>query len=150
MTYTKAHKFLTLSFREKLGFMEALSMLFFSRVIIYFIPLRKLAPYLGRLNGPIPGELSAGQIIKAEEVRMSILMSSANVPWKSVCLDQALATMMMLKRRKISYSLHLGVKKTPENESIKAHAWVICNDVILVGGQRSKKYTVVASFSKSY
>lgn len=150
MNSGKINKFIGLSFAEKRTFAEAVFLLAFAKLIILFLPLKRIAPYLGKVNKKVRTSLSAREQSQAERMRLIMLMSSGNVPWESVCLDQALATIMMLNRRKLPYSLCFGVKKDESNKKLKAHAWVICGEAIVVGGQRSKQYMVTAIFARDF
>lgn len=148
MSSKKVSKFLALRLSEKFIFLEAFGLLAFSKIAVRIIPFRKMAAHLGDIN-KAAGLLSATQMKEALGVRHIIFMTSANVPWKSVCLDQALTAMMMLNRRKLPNTLYLGVKIDEAKRKIEAHAWVKCNDKILVGGPQSKEFKVVAFFSKA-
>ncbi len=49
------------------------------------------------------------------------------------CLIRALALRMLLASRDIATDLHIGARKD-EHGQFAAHAWLTCNDTILVGG----------------
>jgi hypothetical protein len=53
------------------------------------------------------------------------------------CLIRALALRMLLARRDIATELHIGARKD-EYGGFAAHAWLTCNDTILVGGSDAK------------
>jgi hypothetical protein len=56
-----------------------------------------------------------------------------------LCLQQALALQWMLARRGVGYTLHVGISSL-EGE-FRSHAWVTCNDRVLIGGgQAAEKY----------
>ena len=148
MLFYKVRKFVRLSFRDKIYLTEAFVMLMIAKQVIFLVPLPKVAPYFGKLNGASNVTLSNVELEISDKVKWSVSIASRAVPWNSVCLDQALSGIMMLKRKKIPYHLCLGVKKDENN--IKAHAWVLCGGRILIGGQRSRTYTIVAQFSRSF
>lgn len=144
----KLKTFLALSFQDKLLLVEALFMLAFFRVVVIFIPLRKVALRLGKFNGHSEHTLTLEQQTKAMQIRRTIFGVSSNVFWKSVCMDQALTAMTMLNRRNIPNTLYLGTKINHERKKLDAHAWVICNNKIFIGGPQSNSFKVVASFSR--
>lgn len=150
MLYKKARVFNGLPFRDKLFFLRVVMLLSFSKLVILFIPLKRIAPHLGRLNENIRIELTPKETKIADRVKLFIYMAGSNVPWRSVCLDQALTCMLLLNRYKIPCSLYLGVRKNEALKKLDAHAWVVAGKEILVGGERSRKYHVVAWFSKDY
>lgn len=150
MSSRKVYKFFSLSFSQKCMFFEALFWLVLAKLLIVLVPFRKIAPYLGVLNGDVRSRLSSAETKKSEAVKLAILMTSGNVGWKSVCLDQAMAASVMLKRRKVPHQLCMGVKKDEQKAAIEAHAWIMCGDKILIGGQRSRLFAVTALFARNF
>lgn len=147
--FSKLERFTALRLCDKILLLHTLLVLAFAKMVILFIPLKKIAPRLGELNGTTAVSLTQQQLQQAERVKHFILMVSGNVPWNSVCLDQALAAMLLLRRYKIPCRLCLGVKKNEAQKKLDAHAWIECDDTILVGGIRSRLYTKVAHFANS-
>lgn len=149
MKLSKLNKLMKLSFRDKLFFLETLFLLSFSKLVILFVPLKKVAPYLGKVNGDIRNQLLPAEIEAANKIKLFIYMVGGNLPWPSVCLDQAMTCMVLLNKKNIPCSLYLGVKKNEAEKKMDAHAWVMCGDKILIGGERSRQYSVVAWFAKA-
>ena len=65
------------------------------------------------------------------------------VPWKSVCLDQALAAHRMFKRRRIAHLFHFGVHKKSPDEML-AHAWISSGGSIVLGETKAIDYKEVS------
>lgn len=145
----KLKAFIALPFRDKLFFLDAVLLLSISKMVVLTLPFKKVAPYLGTVNGPIDERLDSLQSAKAERVKLFVQMAAGNVPFKSVCLDQAMAAMLLLRRFKIPSNLCLGVKPNDKERKLDAHAWVECGGQILVGGRRSLQYKKVAHFANS-
>jgi hypothetical protein len=151
MRFASAPKFFHLNTSEKIAFIEALILLVFAKLLIFFVPLRKAAPFLGKLNYPIRDTLTNKEYLHSILVKEALSRARNTIPWQSVCLDHSLAAIIMLRRRYVPFKLCFGVKKGNTGSKIEAHAWVISGSRILVGGtQRSSQYTTVAYFSKSY
>lgn len=129
--------------------LEALGLLIVSKLIILFVPLRKIAPLLGDVNKDVRNTLSDREYEQARDVKRNIAIASNNVPWKSVCLDQAMTAFIMLNKRSIPNKLCFGAKKNIEAKKLDAHAWIVCNDQILVGGKHSAEFHIAAFFSKN-
>lgn len=147
----KLVKFIRIPFADKLLLTEALAFLCLAKLVILLLPLRKVAPFIGRLEDKARESLTAQEQESAKRIRDSIARGGKAVPWKSVCLDQALAGQVMLNRRKIPSSLCLGAIRDPEeNSKMKGHAWILCGGNILIGGSRSKRFIEVARFTKSF
>jgi hypothetical protein len=53
------------------------------------------------------------------------------LPWRPVCLPQAIATRAMLRRRGIACDSHLGVIGS---DPVTAHAWVTVGGTVVQGG----------------
>ena len=79
-------------------------------------------------------------------IRRSIQCVAKCVPWRSKCLDQAMAAQRMLKRRGLSSTLYFGMVKDQEKKWL-AHAWVRCGDQWLIGYYPSIPYTVVGTYA---
>ena len=67
--------------------------------------------------------------------------SSKLVPSAS-CLTKALALRWLLARAGQDCTIRIGVNK-PEGQAVKAHAWVIHEDEILIGGRNSEHISFV-------
>jgi hypothetical protein len=150
MLFRRFDKFSKLSGQEKMRFLEAILLLGFCKLVVKLIPLKKAASYIGTLNGPVREQLTNIEATTAQEVKSIFTTAIGVVPWKTVCLDQALALLIMLKRRRIPARLCLGVARKPEEQKLKAHAWILCGNQILIGGKQSVNFTMVASFAKNF
>ncbi len=73
-----------------------------------------------------------------------IVKVSKKLFWRSVCLDKAVAGTILLKRRGIPSTFHLGLAK---KEKFEAHAWITCGDVIVTGGKTHEQFTPISSFN---
>ncbi len=143
-------KFFKLTAPNRFLLFEAFLGLFFSKIILLFFPLKKIAPRLGIINQAINKNLSQSQQSTAEQIRLSVARVSRFLPWRSVCIDQAMTGLMMLSRRKIPSGLCLGVKKDPNEKKLLAHAWVICGNRILIGGEQSRGFKLVSTFVRNH
>jgi len=150
MIYKKILAFSKLGLPDKLFFLKVLSVLLFSKLVVLLVPFRKVMPYLGRHNAGFRALLNTTEQEKAERVRHFMFMVSNNVKWNSVCLDQAMATAILLNKAKVPNCICLGVRKNEKAGKLDAHAWVLCGGTILIGGQRSRSYTEVARFSRDF
>ena len=130
--------------------MEALWQLFRARLLLLLIPFRKIAPGLGKHMKETAREPLCRDLTTLHHIRLALRRASRYTPWKSACLVQALAAKNMLKRRRIPYTLYLGLTKNGEIEKgIKAHAWLRSGNLVLTGkkGVRLSSYTVVSTFA---
>ena len=124
-------------------FAEAWLYLGIARMMLIFIPFRKIAPLLGE---SISADLRsrAQRSLRPERIRAAIRRASACAPWRTKCFEQALAGKLMLRNRRMSGVISFGVNKA--GERLNAHAWLECEGVIVTGAIGMKEYTVIARF----
>lgn len=147
MMLDKIKRFWGLPLSFKIQILEATIVLAATKLLIGLIPLRKIARYLGNLNTKPADYLTPSQLKKSRSVQSALLKSARNIPWNSVCLDQALACLIMLKLRGLPYSLFLGIRKGQERKKLQAHAWIKCGKEIIIGDHETASYIIVATFS---
>lgn len=80
----------------------------------------------------VDGLSSAARASEARRVAWAVRHASRLVPFAS-CLTQALTCQIMLSRRAIGSTIHVGARRD-DSQSFAAHAWLSCNDAILLGG----------------
>jgi hypothetical protein len=138
-----------LSKKNKRLFWEALFFLSVTKIIVWLVPFKYIAPYLGTPNKEVNDQEDISiQLANAKAIADAIRLAVRYTPWKVVCLPQALAAHKMLKRHKLSGTLFLGITKSDgQNKSLKAHAWLRHGDLILCGAKGHKAFTVVSTFS---
>jgi hypothetical protein len=85
-------------------------------------------------EAPSPTEVQAAT---ARRIGVAIRRASRYVPWRSDCLVQALAAQAWLKRKGVSTWLRVGVQKIAEAERPYAHAWLLCGNSVVTGGDVS-------------
>ena len=119
---------------------EALGCLALARVAVIALPFRVLARGLGVRHAETP---VAGVPPASHRVAWAIGAAARRAPWRSECLEQAIAAKAMLRRRGIGSTLYLGMGRDP----VAAHAWLRVGDTNVTGGRDVARYTVVASFA---
>jgi hypothetical protein len=133
---------------ERWLLMEALSMLGVARLALLILPFKWLAATLGRHMTETGMEPNPSDIGCARMIGQAVCAAAHYTPWKSVCLQQAVAAQWMLKRRHIAGTLYLGVSKNEAKPmKLAAHAWLRCGNLILTGRESHRQFTVVAKFS---
>lgn len=65
---------------------------------------------------------------------------SRRLPWRCVCLEQALGARRILRWIGVDSRLQLGVAK--DGEKFAAHAWLEVSGRIFVGGAQSRRFHV--------
>ena len=133
---------------------EAVVWLAVARVALLVLPFRKVAVHLGEVLPPREGAermatatLPPGGDTLARDIGWAVRRMAGYVPFRSVCLQQALAGKAMLRRRGIASALHLGVATgASRGVAMKAHAWLDAAGVKVTGWPFDDDYTEVACF----
>lgn len=63
-------------------------------------------------------------------IKKSIQRVSRFVFWRNKCIEQSLTALIMLKKRKIPYTLYMGVRKY--DGKMHAHVWIRANSTYIV------------------
>ncbi len=123
-------------------FVEAWIYLSLSKLLIVFIPFKKIASLLG--DPQLETDKDGIDFAKIKNIEISIIRAVKYVLFASKCYDQALATTFMLKKRKLSSTIYFGLHK--EAGQLLAHSWVRCGDKIVSGKLGHERFTPVAWF----
>ena len=111
------------------------------RLALWLLPFRRVLHAVlglersGRLATSRP---TVGRLVWAIQV------ASRFVP-VATCLTQALALQWLLMRSGHASRIHIGVKKGA-GARFEAHAWVECNDQIVIGAPQAHDYLPLAAW----
>lgn len=137
-----------LSFAEWGALIEAALCLALVRAAILAVRFPSLSRHLGaRMRESTHDDDEAKRPV-LRRIRWAIGAVSRRAPWRCMCLEQAIAAKLMLRRRGIESTLYLGVARH-EGETIQAHAWLRSGSVYVVGGETRSLYTIVSTFAGS-
>lgn len=118
--------------------LETILMLAVARGAVLCCSTTRLHGWLLRLQGaPVVTEPARAQQVL--RIGGYVRRISTYTPWRSLCLEQAIAAKLMLWRRGVASTLHLGVAK--QGETLTAHAWLDCNGKTITGGQGKAYFT---------
>lgn len=111
-----------------------------ARLAVRAVPFRMLSRVLGRETDSPDAPAAAA----AHRVSRAIESASRHVPWRSLCLEQALAAKAMLRLRGISNTLYMAVAR---EAALEAHAWLRSGDLCVTGQAEFDRYTIVRRFA---
>jgi hypothetical protein len=138
--------------RRRTLVVEAVAWLLLARMALIFIPFPRLARRLGAFVAPSDARAlqarskgSREQIELAEEVGWAVTRSARYIPFKAVCLPQAMAARIMLKRRGVSSALHFGAGRG-QDKPLDAHAWLDAAGVEVTGYPVAKGFAEIGCF----
>ncbi len=132
--------------------LEAAACLLVARLALIFVPFPRLARRLGAFVPPTDLRVSRaaapvgpGAAAIARDVSWAVTRGAVYVPFRAVCLPQAMAARMMLRRRGVASAMHFGASKRP-NEPLEAHAWLDAAGVQVTGYPVASAYAEIACF----
>ena len=132
---------------------EAVAELLRARVMT-LLPARIYTRDFGRM-GDFPDTPDAGvagvQLETATEIGRMVETVARAMPFRAVCLQQALASCRMLRRRDVRTTVYLGVNRNPAERAMPergtaAHAWVKVGSKVICSDGNLADYTIVARF----
>jgi len=112
-----------------------------ARLLVLVVPFRLYSRVMGS-DAESSQDATAPDVV--HRVSRALESVSRHVPWRSKCLEQALAAKAMLRHRGISNTLYVAVAR---EVALEAHAWLRSGDVCVTGQAEFDRYTVVARFA---
>lgn len=135
--------FIRLPRTERRLLLEAAFGLTAAQLQVRLLGFKRLSHGLGAHMAEAP-RAEPEAVREARRVRSALDVAARNLPWKPVCLPQAIAAVRMLRRRGIASTLYLGVDRT---RNLDAHAWVRVGGVVVTGGPVDERFAVVSTFA---
>lgn len=131
---------------------EAAAYLLAARLSLIFVSFTQLARHLGAfvsVSDPCASKARTfavpSQIHLAKEIGWAVTSAARYVPFRAVCLQQALAAHAMLRRRGIPSVMHFGVARGAD-DSLQAHAWLDASGVQVTGYPIAEGFTEIGCF----
>ncbi len=141
-------KFLKRTFTEKLLLLQIIILLPFFQGAIKTVPFHYLRNLCGlRQDNQPPPIIHPSEQSKVREVAWAIVTVERYLPnLPGRCLARALTARRLLKRRNIPCRLYLGANRE-SNDTMTAHAWLTCENMVITGAGTKAQYKAIASFS---
>ena len=147
--------FLRAPTRRKMLALEVVAELLRARAMT-LLPARIYTRDFGRMGAvsgaPKPEAAANGQDIEtATEIGGMVDRVAEVMPFRAVCLQQALASSRMLRRRGVPAIVYLGVNRDPAERTAPklgkaAHAWVEVGSKVICNDGNLADYAAVARF----
>jgi hypothetical protein len=148
----KLRRFGQIGGRRRGLLIEAALWLLLARLALLAVPFPRLARRLGAFVPPtdarvaLAGRSASPQHARlAEEIGWATTRAARHVPFKAVCLPQAMAARVMLRRRGVASVMHFGAAKGRE-KPIDAHAWLDAAGVNVTGYPLAANLAEIACF----
>jgi hypothetical protein len=129
---------------------EAVLWLVAARVVLIAVPFPVLARRFGDFVPPSDPRaigLKRGSAREAElaaEIGWAVTRAARHAPLRAVCLPQAIAARVMLKRRGVASVMHFGAAK--QAERLDTHAWLEAAGVEVTGYPVAAQFAEIACF----
>lgn len=130
---------------------EAAAWLLVMRLALLLAPFPVIARRLGAFVPPsdprvakVAAPTTPEQAQIARQVSWAVTRAAAHVPFRAVCLPQAMAARIMLERRGVCSAMHFGAAKSAEK--LDAHAWLDAAGVKVTGYPIGPEFAEIACF----
>lgn len=137
--------------RRRLLLLEAALLLLLARLALLVLPFPKIAARLGHFVAPSDArkrKLKAPhekQAAVASEIGWAVTRAARYLPFEAVCLPQAMAARVMLKRRGVASVMHFGAA-TGKVKPFDTHAWLDAAGVEVTGYPVGADFAEIACF----
>ena len=128
---------------DYLLFVKAWCLLHLAKLVIVFMPFKRIASWMGSLGVESLHDLQYTDL--STKIEHAVRRSSRYTLHESKCYDQALTAKAMLGQCSLPATIYFGLAKECNNQLI-AHAWVRCGHSIITGKAGMERFTVVACF----
>lgn len=102
--------------------------------------------FLGEMGGEARAPDEEQQRI-AVEIGRVVANVAARMPFRALCLQQALAVRRMLDRRGVPAVVYLGLAKEAHGGQRDAHAWVEAGSRVVSGNMDLDRFAVIGVFA---
>jgi len=141
-----------LGWRRRALIAEAVVWLLALRLALLLVPFPRLARGLGVFVPPEdPRVAAAGAATTpaaarlAREIGWAVTRGAVHAPFKTVCLPQAMAARIMLKRRGLASVMRFGAARAPD-APLATHAWLDAAGVKVTGYPAARGFAEIGCF----
>jgi hypothetical protein len=131
-------KFASVSASERQLLLQTALVVGAIRVALWLLPFSMVRERVARASN------QARHSYPVERIIWSVRAVSRCVPAAS-CLTQAMAAQFLLARSGYTSRIQIGVSKD-DNHRFEAHAWLICDGEILLGGSAAERYVPLTAW----
>jgi hypothetical protein len=131
------HKVFNLKLTRSVDILRAALLLACARIAVTRNSPNKLLDLTGRETSvPVVDSNDIDVTARITRITWSVQVAARLVPWRADCLVQAVAVQNWLRRIGVRSHLNIGVRKDPVS-GFEAHAWVMQESVLVIGGDVS-------------
>lgn len=138
-------KFFHLPWQDKCLLLSAAVWLALIRVGLFLFSFATLRRFLDQA-AHTRANARVGPLPSSDRVVWAVMAACHNLPLASTCLTRALATQVMLARRRLPSRFIIGVTKG-DCGNLEAHAWLEHEGRVIIGGPDVTRFTPLAAAS---
>jgi|AGTN01.1.fsa_nt_gi hypothetical protein len=128
---------------ERRRLAEAVLALAVVKLVLGLLPFRLAMRCLGlTLGKPSSSGLSSAEALA---VGGAVNRVAGHMPFRAVCLQQALAAALMLRRRGLPAEVHFGLARADDGR-LHGHAWCLSAGTAVTGVRHAGKFAPVAVY----
>lgn len=130
--------------RRSIGNAEMMVALAVGWFMVFCMPFRFVTGLLGRVGAPEAGPPLGQDYQRARSVIRRLARIAERMPWRTTCLVQAIAGLLLLRRRRIYATVRLGVAQ--KDGALAAHAWLMVDAQVVFGEDLAAEFQPLADF----
>ena len=134
---------------------EAVLRMLAARIVLVVLPFSRVSRRFGMFVAPTDprilaqaAALTPAHAATVRQIGWAIRATAPYMPFRSVCLQQAMAGQAMLRRRGIATVLHFGAARG-QTKAIEGHAWLDAEGIKVTGYPVATNMTEIACFVHS-
>jgi len=131
-------KALFLSSTDKLLAVQIVLHLCIAKLSIHVMPFAKIRSHLKSGSDTNPGYQQAQHLSNLTN------QIAYHLPWQCNCLVRAVSCGLLLKKKQIGFTFHIGTKL--EDGKLDAHAWLTLEDGSICGDAKASDYKEIFHF----
>lgn len=120
-----------------------------NRLIILFVPFKRIAPKMGEDMVEVAVTYSRRSVHRSKVIGRLIARASYLTPWESKCFVQALTGIELMWLFNLPYTLYFGIRRDEAAGGLTAHAWVKHGDLFVTGYAGHELFHPVAWYGKA-
>lgn len=125
---------------------EAAALLIGARLALSILPVRLVFRLLCLTMKPAnESPLDREVAPPARQIGLAVERAARRLPIEIRCFHMSLAGALMLRRRRLSATVVLGVRS--KDGILKAHAWLLSAGAPVVGGANARSFVPLAAFT---
>ena len=135
----KLKRFARLTMAERLLLIRVLLVVGVARATLWLLPIEAARKAVARAAVGTAGQ-------SQERLVWAVRVASRYLP-HATCLTQALAAQALLAHSGYPSQVEIGVTKD-ESRRFHAHAWVVCQGQVVLGGQQVERYNSLMTWNR--